>query len=557
MALSTATVIARTAVRWASAAALLLGAVAAADAAGPRDHQMDLKRWEKLKEAERFQLTAADRLYNAHQFKAAADEYEKFLKLYETSEGAPYAQLKYSHCLVSLRKQNAAIKDGYQTLLDYFPDSPEAPIAAILIAQTYREIGDIKPAKKAYAKAITAYPAHVAAVWARLDLAAIAEKENDAETRVNLLRQLTFDVERKGGAAEPCVNAARQYTQIVFHAGNFDEGLKALSTTCGEAQLVPHLMEGHHGGLPQVVHALTGSMDEATRKRGEKLADASCGWLKARSAELLKDEKTKPLGVAAWYAVAGVRHAARQPDKEKAVYDEIVAALGADDNALGHLAQWYKNNQKREEARATYAKFKDAVAGKAAIAASYDEETPRQTDKAVAIYRELAADAATAPKWLAAAAWSYRQGGKPDPAIAMYRELLTADAKNAAEYHFQIAETLYYAHRWKECITAYRGTDRYPHNYQHMAAAHRQLKEYDEAMALYRQVIASSMDKNLSASMYWEISQTQEAAGKKEDAIKTLKFICSTFPKTGHGSHAHARLNEVYKIPVTLGGDKD
>ena len=113
---------------------------------------MSLERWAKLKKVEEFQLQAAERLYREGQWKAAADEYEKFLKLYEKSEGAPYAQLKYSHCLVQLRKQNAAIKDGYQSLLDYYPDSPEAPIAAYLIGRTYKEIGDTKPAEYAPAE---------------------------------------------------------------------------------------------------------------------------------------------------------------------------------------------------------------------------------------------------------------------------------------------------------------------------------------------------------------------------------------------------------------------
>ena len=54
-----------------------------------------------------------------------------------------------------------------------------------------------------------------------------------------------------------------------------------------------------------------------------------------------------------------------------------------------------------------------------------------------------------------------------------------------------------------------------------------------------------------------QIAYTQEEAGKKEDAIKTLKQICDKFPKSGEGSQAHARLNDVYKIPVTLGGAKE
>ena len=521
-------------------------------AAGPLD-EMSVERWAKLKEAERFQLNAAERLYREKQYKAAADEYEKFLKLYDRSEGAPYVQLKWSHCQVELRKLNTAIKDGYQTLLDYYPESPEAPVASLLIGRTYSNTGDIKLAKKAYTKVIATYPKHFAAVMARFDLVDIAAKENDPITRINILRELTYDVERKGLTVEPCVSAARLYAHHSFQLGNFEEGLKALATTCKDDELPVHLMHPSLGALPQIVHSLTGAAEEPTRKLGEKLADAAAGWLKVQSTNALKDEKAKPRAVAAWYAIADVRLAARQPDKQKAVYEEMLATLGVDDVLLGHLAQWFKVNNQREQARASYAKFKNATEGQALIAVSYTEE--KQIDKAVEIYRKLAlADAKTAPKWLALAAAAYRPS-KPDPAMAIYRELLVADAANAAEYHFQIAETLYYAQRWKECITAYRGTDRFPHNYNHMAAANRQLKQYDEAIALYSQIIATSPPH--AAEAFYSIATTHEQAGRKEDAIKVFKQICDKFPKESQGSRAHAHLNETYKIQVTLGGAKD
>src|SRR5690242_72535 len=120
------------------AAVLLYAAVAAA---GPFD-EMPLDRWSKLREVERFQLNIAEKYYKEQKWKVAADEYEKYLKLYEKSEAAPFAQLKWSHCQVALRKQNTAIKDGYQSVIDYFPESSEAVLAAYLIGKTYKETGD-------------------------------------------------------------------------------------------------------------------------------------------------------------------------------------------------------------------------------------------------------------------------------------------------------------------------------------------------------------------------------------------------------------------------------
>ena len=517
---------------------------------------MSVERWAKLKEAERYQLNVAEKFYRENQFKVAADEYEKFLKLYDRSEGAPFAQLKWSHCQVALRKQNTAIKDGYQSVLDYYPEAPEAPIAALLIGRTHRDTGDLKQAKKGYTKAVSTYPKHFAAVMARLDLVDIAVKEMDLSTQTSLLSDLTYNVERKGPTVEPCNTASGQLARLSFRAGNFEEGVRALATTFkDDVSLVTYLLNDGWGRLLTTVHELTADpKDAATTKLGEKLADSACAWLKVKAAAGLADEKTKPKALETWYAVAEVRRYARQPDKQKAALDEMVATLGVSDALLGRIAQWCRDNKKLDEARLTYAKFKDAKEGQALIAASYYEE--KQYDKAIEIYRKLAiGDVKTSAKWLAAAAYAYRQNGKPDQAIAVYQELLTGDAANAAEYHFQVAETLYYAGRYKECITAYRGTERFPHNYLHMAAANRQLKQYDEAIALYTQIIAAS-PPNASSALY-QIAATHEQAGRKEDAIKVFKQVCDRYPKSAEGSQAHNHLNEKFNISVTLGGAKD
>jgi len=527
-------------------------------AAGPLD-ELAIDRWAKLREAERFQLNAAEKLYREKQYKAAADEYEKFLKLYERSEGAAFAQLKWAHCQVHLRHMNAAVKDGYQTVLDYFPETPEAPLAALLIGRTQKDMGDLKAAKKGYAKAISSHPKHFVAALARLDLVDIATIEKDVNRRAELLRELTYDVPRNGGMPKEAVRELAQAPRLLalhyFNIGDFDEGVKALETIYKEADLPTQMLDARNGPhLGNAIRDLIASKDPNQKSKGERLADAAVSWFKNKAATALADPAKKAETATYWYAAASVQHQAGRPDKQKEILDQMLKALGVSDSLLGKIAAWYKENNQREKARETYLKYQDAIEGQAQVAASYLEEN--QYDRAVETYRTLAAkDDKHNAKWMAQAALVYRTAKKPDLAIAVYRDLLTTDASNAANWQWETAETLYFAGRWKDAITNYRGTDRFPTNYDRMATAYRRLSQWDEAIALYRQIMAGSPPHASGALM--DIGNTEEQAGRTELAIKTFKQICDKFPTSAEGSKAHAHLNQKYKITVTLGGAKD
>ena len=81
--------------------------------------ELPLDRWKVLRETERYQLQVAEKYYREKNWKVAASEYEKYMSLYERSEAAPYAQLKWSLAQVQLKKQNTAIKEGFQSVIDY------------------------------------------------------------------------------------------------------------------------------------------------------------------------------------------------------------------------------------------------------------------------------------------------------------------------------------------------------------------------------------------------------------------------------------------------------
>ncbi|MEX0585591.1 MAG: hypothetical protein WD176_03035, partial [Pirellulales bacterium] len=202
--------------------------LAAVVQAGTLD-EMSLDRWAKLREAERYQLNIAEKYYRESNWKVAQSEYEKFLTLYETSEGAPYAQLKWSICVAQQRKVNTAIKDGYQSVIDYWPDSPEAVASSYFIASGYKAMGETKSAKKAYAAVLSNHGDHLVGTLARVDLLDIARVENDVPRRVALWRELTYDTERKGEKARHCAEASRDLAVHYFYNGSFSEGQKSLA----------------------------------------------------------------------------------------------------------------------------------------------------------------------------------------------------------------------------------------------------------------------------------------------------------------------------------------
>ena len=111
------------------------------------------------------------------------------------------------------------------------------------------------------------------------------------------------------------------------------------------------------------------------------------------------------------------------------------------------------------------------------------------------------------------------------------------------------------AGQYKEAIGYYRQCNNFPSNYSEMAACHRAMKDYREAVILYSQIVGGAPNSAPWAML--QIGYTQEQAGNKEAAIKAFQQVCKNFPKDGHASQAHAHLQTEYKITVTLGGAKD
>ncbi len=173
------------------------------DARAAQLDEMSLERWAKLREVERYQLNIAEKYYREKNYKVAASEYEKFLSLYETSEGAPYSLLKWSLCMVQQKKVNTAIKEGFQSVIDYWPESPEAVSSAYFIGNALKDMGETRKAKKAYNELVEDHPeGELVTVYALVD-PPIWRRSTKTSTQVDALEEAHLRRRTQPRIAEP------------------------------------------------------------------------------------------------------------------------------------------------------------------------------------------------------------------------------------------------------------------------------------------------------------------------------------------------------------------
>jgi len=498
------------------AGGLVVSSPSRARAAGRLSYleRIEVDTFAKLREVERYQLRVAEKYYLKGEWKVALAEYEKYLTLYERSPAAPYAQLMWSHCQTRLRRVNTAITEGFQSVIDYWPDSPEATLSAYLIGRSYKSMGEMKKARRAYGKVLEEHGEHLVAVLARVDLADIARIEGDVERRVEIWKDLTFSTPRRDGSREHCERAARELASHVLRGGgDLDGAREALATNYrDEAELLERLHAATEGAIRHLVRT------EETRETGRRLADRIIAEVRAAMPLDTTTEDGKRIARTHWLRIASTHGAARRDEKVWEVYQKIIELFGKDDGILGRVAEWLKSHDRRDDARRVYGQFEDRVRGQSLIADMYREES------------------------------------RYDPAIEIYRELMQADAERIDHWQWEIAECYDASKRYKEAIHTYRQCDRFPANYNAMARCHRKLKEWNEALVLYRQVMSHEPS---APEALLQIAYTHERAAQRESAIRTFRQVCKRYPRRGQASRAHAHLQTKYKISVTLGGAKD
>ena len=488
---------------------LLIASTTAAVAGLGSMEQIDTETFGQMREVERYQLKIAEKYYLKGEFKIALDEYEKFLTLYERSPGAPYAQLMWSHSLVKLRKVNTAIRDGFRSVIDYWPDSREAVQASYLIASSFRSIGETENAEKAYFEVINRHPDDIVATLSRVDLLKIARTKKDKKRTLQLLTALAYETKRTKATQGHAVNATRELASIHFHEANLDEAVKVLETTYKDQALVQQIDELAGGAIGHLLR------NEETRDKGMTLADAVISLLEKNVPTDISD----PLAREYFNRIAGKYAQTGRQKQVLATYERMIKLFGQDDGLLGKIASWYKAQKQRDKAREIYLQFEDKIAGKNNIATMWREES----------------------QW--------------EKAIETYRELIDEDPGNVSTYLWAIAECYESDGKYALAIGTFEKTDRVPDSYFRMASCHRKIKQYSEAESLYKFIRAHHTGPAPVASI--ELGFTYEEWGKRESAIKVFQQTCKLFPKSRQASQSHSHLQSKYNINITLGGAKD
>ncbi|MCE9603636.1 MAG: tetratricopeptide repeat protein [Planctomycetia bacterium] len=475
--------------------------------------EMAVDRWAKLRETERYQLNIAEKYYREQNWAVAAGEYEKFVTLYETSEGCSYAQMKWANCQVKIKKLNTAVKDGYQTVIDYWPESADAVACSYLIGRTYKEMGEIQQAKAAYLKLLDKHNGEMVAILARLDLADLARIEQDRGRQIALLKELVHSAPRVGDAGRQIGEISRTLAILLFEDGLFADGVASMGTTWKEPELSYYLWLYVREPLGRLIAV------PETKDRGIKVADDAIAYFIQQQPQAPKDDAERARAKSmAYYAADMHQYAGRQAEAGM-MYDKLLAQYGNDDEVLARYAAYLKTQNRRDDARKAYGRMKNQIEGQHQVA------------------------------------YSYREESKPLLAVPIYQDLLTKDAANAPRWQYSLAEVYRDGGKYKEAIASFQQCDNFPTNLQQIGGCYRALNQFREAIGIYTQIVGG-----YEASASWallQIGYTQEQAGQAETAIKTFQQVCKRYPKTGEASQAHQHLNNKYKIMVTLGGAKE
>lgn len=484
-------------------------------------HRLDIKRYSSLGEAERFDFNRAEELLKKRRWAAAKNELSKFLKLYPRSVACSYAQLMIGYCEEQLKNKHTAIKE-YKAVRDYYPDSPEAPLALSWIARVYDAIDQPEDSMKYWNMCVKEYPDHPLSINAYWRLAQFYLSRKMESTAIEFLEKIITKYRPYAPHEDygTWYRAGEWLTR--YYAINKDDPDLAISTY---VRFRSKYLREHDRWK-----------EDSAKQRAKKEAlnfVASAYRGAANQARRAKDTiKAKKYYKRAMdlYEEAGNKVEQAWFNKEFGLHQKAVDILllylaehERDDNTRWRFGRYLEEIGKWEDARAQFAKMFDKNRGLAEIAESYWRQGKNQD--AIDAFKRVAEND------LGRYAWAlYRIGD-----VHLHR---LNDPKIALRYY---KDSFYGQTRYLFAI----------------AECYRRMKEYEKAITQLREIV--TVFRNQAPEAYRRITyiyHERRAERDMERCIAVCRRICRQFPKSGHCSWAHQHLEEAHKTTITGGGVK-
>ncbi len=145
----------------------------------------------------------------------------------------------------------------------------------------------------------------------------------------------------------------------------------------------------------------------------------------------------------------------------------------------------------------------------------------------------------------------------PEEGLKMLTEISDKfDGTTAADFaSLYKGDTLYQLGKFEDALKAYQTAEQTrnpkitPFAVNGQAVSFAALKKFDESVTAAQRLITSYPDSYLIPQTYLFMAQTQESAGKKDDAVKTYEKLSTHFAETPWAGQAKARLAALQGIP--------
>jgi hypothetical protein len=164
----------------------------------------------------------------------------------------------WSHCQIKLRLVNTAVREGFKSVIDYWPESNEAILSTFMIGNCHLLQGEPKKAEKVFESVVIDYPEHYLATLAQVELLGIAATRKDEERQVELWTAIAFKTAKTKATATHRSMASRSLAMYHFREGEFPK-------------INPELMFKALGGLFMGLVFMGDKKDPVSEKDVEKL----------------------------------------------------------------------------------------------------------------------------------------------------------------------------------------------------------------------------------------------------------------------------------------------